>query len=824
MNIKIEQKTFGSLTTEMGDGVLSYTAGISNAADQLGGLFRMSSSGSLSDEYSSFYMLNNPANGIHTLLHVQGGHTAFKGQGRSYDTRCIYEIADAEMDSIDYLHSPLLGCLRQMRHYDRREFGVDSDVQIELDSQPPLNDVEQLLLDLLTYGIVHNRQLFVRLGAADVFYAEKLLTAPKLRVLLRVIDALPKAMRRYASLGYALNSESMGTRALADQLQLIAHVDDINLWGNAIRSGLILDWQGNLLATTSRPDAAREHIVMQQVAPILTNLVPLSSTRAAVCGKIAQVVKDLDTVLASKQPADAKSRQLLIAAFTSGKESYRHKNVAQRILREIVAGVNYGNIHVGMITSLYPELKQGLRAIGWTSYYQIARALSNSDPALMREMATIDVAGWDIKQLTPIIFQFVKPRLSAAELSLLRRKALPYFYERPDLRCVFEDQMQPAEVNELLNILWEHNRERFVHFVGTLKVKDAYEFHRNIDRQNLMRYVFITVSEKKPLDSVPDMVWGPNKELLGAELLQFMANQGVYADNRELLLEHLEFYEKHGKKDAALDRQLATILDQRIPKTFDELLALLSAEEIPVEVLDCFKRSPQLLADVCNKPRKLSFEQFAQLHHTVSNRRKELPEALFDKTFRLLSQPFLHEWFRNTHPLDCIYVKNVVPACKGKRRLNEARRYVLSQMDALSADDLKLLQQRFSQVYETASHNKTRRRNKKLPLLSEATQSLVSALEKRKASVTRLKRLYGESVRWTDRLRDYALPIALAVVVLIFGLLWLIATCLDTDSTDDSQPVANPTTNTPAEAPADSLTSFSPTFILNTPSPCHSNA
>lgn len=84
MKIVIDNKVYGSQAKVMGDGVLSYSKGISSAADSLGALF----SGQLPRDYASLFFLNNPDNGLHTVIHAQGALHHVRGTGKSLRYAC----------------------------------------------------------------------------------------------------------------------------------------------------------------------------------------------------------------------------------------------------------------------------------------------------------------------------------------------------------------------------------------------------------------------------------------------------------------------------------------------------------------------------------------------------------------------------------------------------------------------------------------------------------------------------------------------------------------------------------------------------------------
>ena len=265
MNYQLQYKVMGSLTNEMGDGVLAYSTGVSSAADTLCTLF----SDMAGQEHASLYLYTNPDTRCYQMVHVQPAHVAFPGHGRAYTTRVVYETPLREWAAAEGAVTPLVAAADKMRFYDQREPDDDAIV-VESSAPVLLTDEERRLQQYLVYGIMHQRQIFIRLGEEEKRHADSIRQSPRLQALLHAIDALPSYARPYASVGYAVGSGNRGTLALFGHLMVIAHLDDISRWGNASTEGMVLDWTGDTLRTINARRASEAEMTrFEQVAPLV---------------------------------------------------------------------------------------------------------------------------------------------------------------------------------------------------------------------------------------------------------------------------------------------------------------------------------------------------------------------------------------------------------------------------------------------------------------------------------------------------------------------------------------------------------------------------
>ena len=301
MKIIIDNKVYGSQAKVMGDGVLSYSKGISSAADSLGALF----SGQLPRDYASLFFLNNPDNGLHTVIHAQGAFTTFEEQGRAYDMRAVYEITDAEFRKMGSLHQPLIAALDKLHRYDTTEYGSGNLIDITpVPPVQPLSETQQLLRQCLVFCVVNNRQLFLRLGNDEDYRADQVRHSRKLHDLLVAIDSLPEAYRGFASMGFSVDSSTSGTRTLADHLLVIAHHDDISLWGNARSQGVLLDWTTSAIRPiTQVGDISHDEERLASVAPLLRGFLgTMAVSRSQACSMFQLIPQNIDNVLRAQNP------------------------------------------------------------------------------------------------------------------------------------------------------------------------------------------------------------------------------------------------------------------------------------------------------------------------------------------------------------------------------------------------------------------------------------------------------------------------------------------------------------------------------------------
>lgn len=768
MKIVIDNKVYGSQAKVMGDGVLSYSKGISSAADSLGALFY----GQLPRDYASLFFLNNPDNGLHTVIHAQGAFTTFEEQGRAYDMRAVYEITDAEFRKMGCLHQPLIAALDKLHRYDTTEYGSGNLIDITpVPPVQPLSETQQLLRQCLVFCVVNNRQLFLRLGNDEDYRADQVRHSRKLHDLLVAIDSLPEAYRGFASMGFSVDSSTSGTRTLADHLLVIAHHDDISLWGNARSQGVLLDWTTSAIRPiTQVGDISHDEERLASVAPLLRGFLgTMAVSRSQACSMFQLIPQNIDNVLRAQNP-DRNSLLILSAAFKGGTGAYRHFDVARKMLPFLVHGIIVKDVTIADILNVYPQLRDDLQPTDWQSCYKIAEALRENGVKDISQVMDFDAERWDVRTIDPTVFDRLRPFMTDAQVKTLRQKALPLYYEQPALRCVFERRMTEEEARALLSYLWGNDREHYCQFINEQKVA-AVGF---LATEPVWRrqYVLHRVSQDVPLKDIPSAIWGQHDELLDEQLLRLLDENGIYRKNAALLSEHVAFFEEKGRRTEAVERTYTSILNTKLPRNFDDLLAKLNAPALSAEHFEGMKNNPKLVIDICETPRKLSFEAFADLYDAVMKKQNQLPDGLFDEAFSHFATGYLREWFRNSQAYESQYVKTVVPACRLNRTQENARRYVVSQFSALTKKELAEMGQKFEAAYKHKPRTSKNQREfaHKMEALGTSTDALLKALKEKGMTSGNLANLYRESrslKNWIHNHLSLVAFICAAVVALV---------------------------------------------------------
>jgi hypothetical protein len=238
VDVEMQRLVAGSLTTEQGDTILTFTEGASGVAESLCGSMAQGNSGS----HASLCAWVHPDTMLATILHVQGRHTVFSPV-RAYDTRAVYECT---LDDLRLMggYQSMVGALDGMRHYDRRQYGVPSHVRVSRVPALPLTDDEEMLLEALRDAIVDDYRLMVRLGDDECKYANDLLASDKLMSVLRVFDRLGDDMLPLASLAFAVEHSNAVMQVLWPYMRVVAHLDDIEQWGGEAAMACVMDWRG----------------------------------------------------------------------------------------------------------------------------------------------------------------------------------------------------------------------------------------------------------------------------------------------------------------------------------------------------------------------------------------------------------------------------------------------------------------------------------------------------------------------------------------------------------------------------------------------------
>jgi hypothetical protein len=233
--IRIEHKVMGSLTTEQGDTVLSYTPGVSPDADTL---CAMTAEG-VAEDHASWLLL--PRGNGACILHVQGAYTAFSGGLRSYATRVVYELSAADIDMAGGF-VPVLPALHRMHPYEKRVPGTTPETVIPPVEPHDLSQEAAKLRLLMAYALVNHRRLFIRLGDDERQVGDEVRTSRRLTDLLAAVDSLPSPSRRRVGVAFSVEATERGYRPLMTMMTVVAHLDPVEAWGDASENAVLVDW------------------------------------------------------------------------------------------------------------------------------------------------------------------------------------------------------------------------------------------------------------------------------------------------------------------------------------------------------------------------------------------------------------------------------------------------------------------------------------------------------------------------------------------------------------------------------------------------------
>ena len=257
--IHIAHKVLGSLTTQQGDTVLSFTPGVSNAAQQLA----MLSAAGAPAGHASFYVLPHARAGMLHLIHVQGDHTIFANGIRKYATRAVYECPLEETDRIGG-YTPVVDALGAMRHYDTTDYNATDMHEVKVARKLRLNADELTLHAYIAYALTHGCRIFIHLGSDEQHYADELRQSARLEALLHAIDHLPPLWRHLTSMAFAVVSSCQAAQAL--EPTIVAHLDDTAMW-QGTPNALFIDWTGDHPHWAgNQPDVAPCNEELQHIA------------------------------------------------------------------------------------------------------------------------------------------------------------------------------------------------------------------------------------------------------------------------------------------------------------------------------------------------------------------------------------------------------------------------------------------------------------------------------------------------------------------------------------------------------------------------------
>ena len=251
VTVSIQHLVRGSLSCEPGDKVLSATACVSQAMEQLCAMLDEGASNS----HASFFVMTPLITGMPVIAHVQGAMTVFGNGVRHYATRAVYECETDDLEKAGGYYS-LLPVLDGMRHYEKVEFDAPAERKVEVDGKRELTAHERALYEYMAYSIVHDTRLFIKLNEDECWRADDVRRSPRLAALLHAIDHLPPAWRDRASLAFSVECKEGPMQELLPDMRFIAHHDSIDEWGGEAAGACCLDWTSSSLAwgVEGRPD------------------------------------------------------------------------------------------------------------------------------------------------------------------------------------------------------------------------------------------------------------------------------------------------------------------------------------------------------------------------------------------------------------------------------------------------------------------------------------------------------------------------------------------------------------------------------------------
>ena len=770
MKLNINYQVFGSLTTTVGDGVLAYSQGLSSQVESLGNTFAHF----LSAEKSMLWTQYGNVEGLRTFFHGQGSFTKFPEQGREYNMRVVYELSDAEFSKIKYRFLPVLPALDKLHPYRETVWGKSAETEVA-DGESPLQNADvQLLYRYLVHAIVHNKRLFIHLGNDENYYGDELRKSKKLKVLLSAIDLLPYQMRKFLSFIFSASSSNLPSTPQFRDFLVVLHNDSVNEWNVEAGNSILMDWQGEQLKTITQVE---EHFDaderrLQEVSPLLDAFLGKTHARSIgdVCKHFSLIPRHVDRILTSEGALSQSDAVVMSATYRGGAAAYRNKEVGAFIIRETLRGTVFPAVQMKDVLSVYPGLKSELKATDWKSLDMIANVVKNGGVKNAQELLTLDSKHWDIQTLCSDIFHKFKGVMSGEDKQMLREKVLPLYFSRKDLRCVFENGLTTIEQRSLLDYLQKNNMKQFCELMDEFRHSEGMTvWQESVYRMN---YIIHQVCEGMSLSKIPSEMFGKNMELLNLNLLQLLHAKGLYQKSFSTLFAHVRFYEQQNKKTREVEKFVHQITGEKMPNNVSKLISAVMAAPFDPDYFAAFQSNPELLETVC--PKNVKFVDFGHLYYEVEKCENDLPKTLLNDLFEQYSVNYLRTWFGNQKVLDSQYLKSVMDLCKTDKRVDYARKYVLTNFSNLEKTELKELREKFLAAYKHKARDVKAYRNK-LSQLHTATKPLLNALNEHNIPAGELSSLY-----WKNTLRfnrgKLALASALALALaggIYFGANWI---------------------------------------------------
>lgn len=358
IEIIVNHKASGAPMGVRGDGVLSMTSGVLSSADTF--MSHFVGSGIPSTNYATMLFFINPETGRHTILHYQPQYSRFPEYNRYYDTRILYELTPKEFEKCQYSYAALNDKLSLMKDYDRRYYDANNIMNVDLPQKPDLNPDEYRICTTLFFALINQKQVFIHLGESDKLFGDKVRHSHKLRSLLRVFDSFPLEIRRYLSLGYAVENNSNGIKWLSPYLSIIAHCDSLSNWGLSGSDVISIDW------TNDKPifqDNIQLSSVQQQridiCIPVIQGRYGTSVRTFKDFSSLFRTIPDeIDTIFRTDiMSVKSDDLSLLSKLFIAGNSVYRHHDASKYLLIASQFG-KQTTIEESLIVKAYPDLLQ----------------------------------------------------------------------------------------------------------------------------------------------------------------------------------------------------------------------------------------------------------------------------------------------------------------------------------------------------------------------------------------------------------------------------------------------------------------------------------
>lgn len=240
--IKIERAIYGSLDNVVGDGILSFSSGISRRANIFMRLFDSIANKLLSKKYASLLLFLNPDKETYSCAHIQGSHVEFPAEGRSYCTRCVYEFEAQHLETYGFF--PIIQSLPRMEHRQSTDSDVCPDVEICQPKQSfgSLDENEKKLFHIINHAILNGKQVFIHINSHPDDYSENhVFESSKLKNILNAFDCMPERLKNYLSLAFSTDAYVNKIVNQVVKPLVIVHHDDISNWNT--EEGITINWE-----------------------------------------------------------------------------------------------------------------------------------------------------------------------------------------------------------------------------------------------------------------------------------------------------------------------------------------------------------------------------------------------------------------------------------------------------------------------------------------------------------------------------------------------------------------------------------------------------